>query len=74
MSPQSRSWAARRGKEEADISQARARIRELRKGGSASVSDEAALAVAEGSVPSGANPKKRPAKGRGRALEARSGA
>eukprot|EP00435_Cladocopium_sp_Y103_P023715 s178_g5.t1 len=69
VSPQLRSWAARWGKEEVEISQARNKMRELKKAATASVSDEAALAVAEGSAPPGASTKRR-ARGRGRALEA----
>ena len=70
VSPSLRSWAARKGKEEVEISQARARMRELKKtAANTSTVDEAALAVAEGSLPPGAGPKRRP-RGRGKGLEA----
>ena len=65
--PQLRTWAARRGKEEVELYQARHRMRELRKPGGAS--DEAAGAVADGSLPAGGSapkPKRRP---RGKGLE-----
>lgn len=68
-----RSWAARKGKEEVEISQARSRMRELKKtAASTSTVDEAALAVAEGSLPPGAGPKRRP-RGHGKGLEAPAG-
>ena len=65
--PQLKTWVARRGKEEADLYQARSRVKELRRGTQAS--DEAADSVADGSLPGGAKPKPK-AKGGGRRLEA----
>lgn len=64
--PQLRSWAARRGKEEVELYQARNRMRELKK--HSSMVEEAASSVADGSVPAGAppKPKRRP---RGKGLE-----
>lgn len=68
ISPQLRSWAARKNKEELDLAQSRAKFREGRKGFS---SEEAsASAVADGSLPSGGAAKaKAKTKGRGRGLE-----
>lgn len=65
LSPQLRQWAARKGKEEVDLHQARQRMREGRK-----TLGEEASAVADGSMPSGAAPKKGEPKrkGRGRGL------
>ena len=62
--PQLKTWAARRGKEEVELFQARNRMRELRRPGAAS--DEAAQAVADGNAAGGARPKRRP---RGKGLE-----
>lgn len=65
--PQLRTWAARRGKEEVELYHARHRMRELRKPGSAA--EEAAAAVADGSLPAGGpapKPKRRP---RGKGLD-----
>eukprot|EP00435_Cladocopium_sp_Y103_P073271 s29_g43.t1 len=69
ISPQLRSWAARKNKEELDLAQTRAKVREGRKG--LVVPEEAAAgAVADGALPnSGPKAKARP-KGRGRGLEA----
>ncbi|CAE7336322.1 unnamed protein product, partial [Symbiodinium sp. CCMP2456] len=53
--PQLKTWVARRGKEEADLHQARNRVKELRRG--TQVADEGADAVADGSLPAGARPK-----------------
>ncbi len=66
VSPQLRSWAARRGKEEVELATARARMKELRKL-PAAVEDTAA-AAADGALP-GAQPSRR-GRGRGRGLEA----
>ena len=54
VSPQLRTWAARRGKEEVELHQARNRLKELKKGGGAAVMDEAAAAVADGNIAGGA--------------------
>lgn len=62
--PQLKTWAARRGREEVELYQARNRMKELKKG--AAASEEAAAAVADGHVPSGGNPKpKRRPRGKG---------
>ena len=62
--PQLKTWAARKGKEEVELYQARNRMKELRK--ATSPSEEAAAAVADGNLPSGGGPKpKRRAKGKG---------
>ena len=62
--PQLRSWAARRGKEEVELYQARNRMRELKK--HSNVLEEAATSVADGSVPAGGPPKpKRRPRGKG---------
>ena len=66
VSPQLRSWAARKGKEEVELATARARMKELRKLPTA-VEDSAA-AAADGALP-GAQPGRR-GRGRGRSLEA----
>ncbi len=66
VSPQLRSWAARRGKEEVELATARARMRELRKLPAAV--EESAAAAADGALP-GAQPSRR-GRGRGRGLEA----
>lgn len=65
LSPQLRQWAARKGKEETDLHQARLKMREGRRG----LSEEAG-AVADGSLPASAAPKKGEGKkkGRGRGL------
>lgn len=62
--PQLKSWAARRGKEEVELFQARNRMRELRR--PVNAGEEAAQAVADGSAAGGARPKRRP---RGKGLE-----
>ena len=62
VSPTLRQWAARRGKDEIELHQARAKMRDARK----SLVDEA-TAVSDGSLPSAATPKKK-GKGRGRGL------
>ena len=49
VAPQLKSWAARRGKEEVELQNARNRMKELRKLGQPAVETEAAGAVAEGS-------------------------
>ena len=65
--PQLKTWAARKGKEEVELHQARNRMKELRK--PANVSEEAANALAEGGLPAGV--KARPKRGaRGKGLEA----
>ena len=62
--PQLRSWAARRGKEEVELYQARNRMRELKKHNN--VLEEAATAAADGSLPAGGPPKpKRRPRGKG---------
>ena len=48
VSPQLKTWAARRGKEEVELFNARNKMKELRRGGV--VSDEAAAASADGNV------------------------
>ena len=69
VSPTLRSWAARKGKEEVELAQARAKIRETRKG-LLTTEDSAADAVASGSLPGGGAPKPNPKrKGRGKGLE-----
>ena len=62
VSPTLRQWAARRGKDEVELHQARTKMRDARK----SLVDEA-MAVSDGSLPSTAAPKKK-GKGRGRGL------
>eukprot|EP00438_Fugacium_kawagutii_P005651 Skav219568 [mRNA] locus=scaffold886:117352:118863:- [translate_table: standard] len=47
VSPQLKTWASRKGKEEADLASARSKMREARRG----VASEEAGAVAEGSLP-----------------------
>ena len=66
VSPQLRSWAARRGKEEVELATARARMRELKKLPAAV--EDSAVAAADGALP-GAQPSRR-GRGRGRGLEA----
>ena len=62
--PQLKSWAARKGKEEVELFQARNRMRDLRR--TSSAAEEAAGAAADGNVPAGGNPKpKRRARGKG---------
>ena len=62
--PQLKSWAARKGKEEVELFQARNRMKEFRK--SSASTEEAAVAAADGSLPAGGNPKpKRRARGKG---------
>ena len=69
ISPQLRSWAARKNKEELDLAQTRAKVREGRRG-LTSPEEAAASAVADGSLPQGGPKSKAKAKGRGRGLEA----
>ena len=69
VSPTLRSWAARKGKEEVELAQARAKIRETRKG-LLTIEDSAADAVASGSLPGGGAPKPNAKKkGRGKGLD-----
>ena len=49
--PQLKSWAARRGKEELELHNARNRMKELRKQGQPALDAEAAGAIAEGALP-----------------------
>ena len=65
--PQLKTWAARRGKEEVELFNARNKMRELRRG--AVVNEEAAAAAADGSLPAGATPKPRAPRKRGKGLE-----
>lgn len=61
--PQLRTWAARKGKEEVELYQARNRMKEIKKH---SVAEEAASSVADGSVAAGGGPKpKRRPRGKG---------
>ncbi len=69
ISPQLRTWAARRGKEEVELHQARAKIRQGRTL-LATTDDAAAGAVADGALPAGGPPKPRPKKGARNGLEA----
>lgn len=64
--PQLKQWASKKGKEEVELYQARNKMREARRG---VIPEEAAGAVAEGSVPSTAAPKQKGKKGQGRGLE-----
>ena len=64
--PQLKQWASKKGKEEAELHQARTKMRELRRG---VVAEEAATAVAEGALASTATPKRKGKKGAGRGLE-----
>eukprot|EP00438_Fugacium_kawagutii_P024261 Skav223122 [mRNA] locus=scaffold419:830256:833692:- [translate_table: standard] len=57
--PQLKTWAARRGKEEVELFQARNRMKELRRPGAPA--DEAAQAVADGSAAGGARLNRRAA-------------
>ena len=69
ISPQLRSWAARRNKEELDLAQTRAKVREGRRG-LLSPEESGAAAIADGALPAaGPKPKPRP-RGRGKGLEA----
>ena len=62
--PQLTTWAARKGKEEVELHQARNRMKELKK--PANVGEEAAQAVADGGLPAGGRPRpKRGARGKG---------
>lgn len=61
LSPQLRQWAARKGKEEVDLHQARLKMKEGRR----ALTDEAG-AVADGSLPPTAAPKKGEPKKKGR--------
>ena len=49
VSPQLKTWASKKGKEEADLASARVKMKEARRG----VSTEEARAVADGALPSG---------------------
>ena len=69
--PQLRSWAARRGKEEVELYQARNRMKEIKKHSSAV--EEAAASVADGSVAAGGGPKRK-RRPRGKGLEPPAGA
>ena len=69
ISPQLRTWAARRGKEEVELHQAREKIRQGRRL-VVSTEDAAAGAVADGALPSGGQPKPKPKKGPKKGLEA----
>ena len=64
--PQLKQWASKKGKEEVELHQARTKMREARRG---VIPEEAAGAIAEGSVPAAAAPKKKGKKGQGRGLE-----
>ena len=68
VSPTLRSWAAKKGKEEVELAQARTKIREAKKG-LLGIEEAAATAVADGVLPSGAGPKPKAKKGRGKGLE-----
>ena len=70
ISPQLRSWAARKNKEELEIAQSRAKYRESKKG--LYVEEASASAAADGALPGAAKAKAK-TKGRGRGLEAPSG-
>lgn len=61
LSPQLRQWAAKKGKEEVDLHQARLKMKESRR----PLTEEAA-ALADGSLPSTTAPKKADAKRKGR--------
>ena len=69
ISPQLRSWAARKNKEELDLAQTRAKVREGRRGLS-SPEESGAAALADGALPAAGPKVKAKAKGRGRGLEA----
>ena len=64
--PQLKTWAARKGKEEVELQQARSKMRELRK--PSTQAEESAAAAADGSLPAGGKAKiaRRP---RGKGLE-----
>lgn len=67
VSPQLRTWAARKGKEEVELAQARAKMRDGKRG---LVAEDAAEAVADGALPGGSKTKPGPkSKGRGKGLE-----
>ena len=66
--PQLKTWAARRGKEEVELYQARHKMRELRRPGG--VQEEAAAAAADGNLPAGGAPKPKRRGGRGKGLRA----
>lgn len=63
--PQLKQWASKKGKEEAELHQARTKMRELRRG---VPTEEAATAVAEGALAAAAAPKRKGKKGAGRGL------
>ena len=68
ISPQLKTWAARRNKEELDLAQTRAKVREGRR--VAILTEEsAASAVADGVLPAGGPKAKAKQKGKGRGLE-----
>eukprot|EP00435_Cladocopium_sp_Y103_P027188 s335_g6.t1 len=67
ISSQLRTWAAKRGKEEVELIQARQKMKDGRR--SLLIPEESALAVAEGALPAGASPKPGPKKkGTGKGL------
>ena len=68
ISPQLRSWAARKNKEEMELFQSRAKYREGRKG--LMVEEASASAVADGSLPGAAKAKAKAKRGGGKGLEA----
>ena len=68
ISPQLKTWAARKNKEELDLAQTRAKVRDSRRG-LAATEEAAAGAVADGSLPSGGPKAKAKARGRGKGLE-----
>lgn len=68
VSPTLRTWAAKKGKEEVELAQARTKIREAKKG-LLGIEEAAATAVADGVLPAGAGPKPKPKRGRGKGLE-----
>lgn len=71
VSPQLRTWAARKGKEEVELAQARAKMRDGKRG---LLAEDAAEAIADGALPSGSKAKAAPKnKGRGKGLEAPAG-
>ncbi len=62
--PQLKQWASKKGKEEIELHQARTKIRQGRRG--LIVDEAAAEALAEGSLPSAAAPRRKGKKGGGR--------
>ena len=63
ISPQLKTWAARKNKEELDLAQTRAKVREGKKG-PVTAEESAASAVADGALPAGGPKAKAKAKGR----------